>query len=226
LNSGKLTKIKPEEKNNIKLLYNMTKKYLKRKSTHKKRNLGSGISHSRPRSNSYKSRVTPLLDNESKTFKKLRANSFNRSAVSPIFDDEIPIESPYKTLSPNMFRLVYEGDLAKQISDSLKDNYSDDAIEFDLPLYDSIDKPGRFGETIYQRPIKYKTPYDLEAPNPFWSNSNEDFGQFVELSKSASPNLGRGTKRKYNYNKRHYTKHRTNKKHYKKHYKTKNNRKK
>ena len=42
-------------------------------------------------------------------------------------------------------------------------------------------------------------------------SSNEDYGQYVELSKSASPNLTRGiTKRKYKKHKKH-NKH-TNKK--------------
>jgi hypothetical protein len=195
----------------------MTKKYLKKKSTYKKRNFGRGISNSKYRT--MRSKVTPILDLPLFGRKRADSDSFEKSKVSPLLDVNysIPLESPYKTLSPEMFRLVYEGDLPNSYSDDYKivDYDEDDnvIVNFDLPLYDSIDKPGRFSETIYQRPLKYKTPYDIEAPNPFWRNSNDDFGQFVELSKSASPNLGRGTKRKYKSKKRLYKKHKTNKKH-------------
>jgi len=195
----------------------MTNKNSKRttKKTHKKSNFGRGISSSKSRA--MRSKVTPILDLPLFGKKSANSASFEKSKVTPILSENysIPLESPYKTLSPEMFRLVYEGDLPHSYSDDYKIlDYDEDGnviVNFDLPLYDSIDKPGRFAETIYQRPTKYKTPYDLEAPNPFWSNSNEDYGQFVELSKSASPNLGRGTKRKYK--KRHNKKHKTNKKH-------------
>jgi len=200
----------------------------------KNRNLGRGIKNSKPRADSFnRSRVTPISSydsfNRSRVTPILDLNelirntdSFDRSRVTPILDDLKPMESPYKTLSPNMFRLVYEGDLNKNLSG--ENTYDEDGniiVDFDLPLYDSIDKPGRFSETIYQRAPnykpKYKSPYDIENPNPFWSNSNEDFGQYVELSKSSSPNLGRGiTKRKYKkHNKKSHKKH--NKKSHKKH---------
>jgi hypothetical protein len=186
----------------------MTNKNSKRitKKTHKKSNFGRGISSSKSRA--MRSKVTPILDLPLFGKKRANSDSFEKSKVTPILSENysIPLESPYKTLSPEMFRLVYEGDLPHSYSDDYKIlDYDEDGnviVNFDLPLYDSIDKPGRFAETIYQRPTKYKTPYDVEAPNPFWSNSNDDFGQFVELSKSASPNLGRGTKRKYNSNKK------------------------
>ena len=170
----------------------MTKKYSKRRGKRNRTsaNLGKGLSNSRPRSHSFnRSVVTPILD---ENYMMPMSHSFNRSRVTPIFDDEIPIESPYETLSPNMFRLVYEGDLAKNDYDG------SDIIDFDLPLYDSIDKPGRFAETIYQKPSNKKyLKYDEEAPNPFWSNSNDDYGQYVELSKSSSPNVARGITKKH-----------------------------
>jgi hypothetical protein len=196
----------------------MTYKNLKRttKKTHKKSNIGKGISNSKSRA--IRSKVTPILDLPLFGRKRAISDSFDRSKVTPILDENfsIPLESPYKTLSPEMFRLVYEGDLPNSYSDDYKIvDYDEDGnviVNFDLPLYDSIDKPGRFPETIYQRPIKYKTPYDIETPNPFWGNSNDDFGQFVELSKSDSPNLGRGlTKRNYKKHKRNNK--RTNKRH-------------
>ena len=182
----------------------MTKKYSKRRERNQSnklsRNFGRGISNSRPISflnSKNRSIVTPIFD---ETYSSPSSDSFtsftslpNKSKVTPIFDDEIPIQSPFESLSPNMFRLIYEGDLNKG-----KKAKNMDIIDFDLPLYDSIDKPGRFPETIYQRPTNRKHfKYDEEAPNPFWSNSNDDYGQYVELSKSESPNLGRGiTKRR------------------------------
>ena len=182
----------------------MTKKYSKlrkrNQSNSLSRNFGRGISNSRPISflnSRNRSIVTPIFDENYTTPSSDSFTSFtslpNKSKVTPIFDEEISIQSPFESLSPNMFRLIYDGDLNKE-KGPLKDF---DIIDFDLPLYDSIDKPGRFPETIYQRPTnKRYFKYDEEAPNPFWSNSNEDYGQYVELSKSESP-IARGiTKRR------------------------------
>jgi hypothetical protein len=195
----------------------MTKKFSKRKTTKHANNMGKGITNSRSRADSFnKSRVTPILDLGELI--RNRSESFDKSKVTPLIEDfgSLPMESPYKTLSPSMFRLVYEGDLAKELTG--ENTYDEDGnliVDFDLPLYDSIDKPGRFSETIYQRPTKYKAPYDIERPNPFWSNSNDDFGQYIELSKSASSDLGRGiTKRKYKKHNKRTNK--THKKHSKK----------
>jgi hypothetical protein len=170
----------------------MTKKYSKlrkrNQSNNLSRNFGRGISNSKPISflnSKNRSIVTPIFDENytspsSDSFTSLK----NKSKVTPIFDEEIPIQSPFESLSPNMFRLIYEGDLNK----GKKAIKNFDIIDFDLPLYDSIDKPGRFPETIYQRPSNKKYfKYDEEAPNPFWTNSNDDYGQYVELSKSESP---------------------------------------
>jgi len=191
----------------------MTKKYSKRKERNQSnnlsrnfgrgisRNFGRGISNSKPISflnSRNRSVVTPIFDENYTTPSSDSFTSFtslkNKSKVTPIFDDELPIQSPFESLSPNMFRLIYEGDLNKE---KKAKNFDIDIIDFDLPLYDSIDKPGRFPETIYQRPTNRKYfKYDEEAPNPFWSNSNEDYGQYVELSKSESP-IARGiTKRR------------------------------
>lgn len=203
----------------------MTKKYMnhklknKSKSRSKRRNSrfeARGTKLSRTRSNSFdKSRVTPVSSNfplasENRTLKlspkrpklNLSNESFERkSRVTPLPDSfPLPMDSPFETLSPNMFRLIYEGDMKKKYDNSDGSLF----VDFDLPSYDSIDKPGRFPENIYQRPNKLRTPYDIENPNPFWTNSNEDYGQFVELSKSASPNLARGiTKRKYKRHNKH-----------------------
>ena len=176
-----------------------------KKNKNRNKSLGNGIKFSKPRSISFnRSKVTPILD-INQTIRNNSSDSFDRSQGSPLIDnlESIPIHSPFKSLSPNTFRLVYEGDLPKDLSG--ENTYDEDGniiVDFDLPLYDSIDKPGRFREFIYQRPPnynpKYKNPYDIENPNPFWNNSNNDYGQYVELSKSSSPNLGRGiTKRKY-----------------------------
>jgi len=195
----------------------MTKKYSK------SRNLGRVISNSRPRSFlNYKNRsiVTPIFDENYTTpsydsFTSLQ----NKSKVTPIFDDEIPIQSPFESLSPNMFRLIYEGDLNKE----KKGNKDFDIIDFDLPLYDSIDKPGRFPETIYQRPSNKKYfKYDEEAPNPFWTNSNDDYGQYVELSKSESPTARGITKRHFKHSNKRRNK--TSKRHPKKLNKRRNKR--
>lgn len=183
----------------------MSKKYSKlrkrNQSNNLSRNFGRGISNSKPISflnSRNRSIVTPIFDENYSTPSSDSFTSFtslpNKSKVTPIFDEEIPIQSPFESLSPNMFRLIYEGDLKKE---KKAKNFDIDIIDFDLPLYDSIDKPGRFPETIYQRPTNRKYfKYDEEAPNPFWSNSNDDYGQYVELSKSESP-IARGiTKRR------------------------------
>lgn len=116
-----------------------------------------------------------------------------KSKVLPLLEFPTPIQSetisnpnfsPYSSISPQLMRLVFDDDM---VQNNITRSLSDD-----------IDKTGRFKEYIIQRNAKENNPYDIEAPNPFWSNSNDDFGQYVELSKSSSPNLGRGTrKRKY-----------------------------
>jgi hypothetical protein len=186
----------------------MSKKYSKlrkrNQSNNLSRNFGRGISNSKPISflnSKNRSIVTPIFDENYTSPSSDSFTSFtsftslpNKSKVTPIFDEEIPIQSPFESLSPNMFRLIYEGDLNK----GKKAIKNFDIIDFDLPLYDSIDKPGRFPETIYQRPSNKKYfKYDEEAPNPFWTNSNDDYGQYVELSKSESP-TARGVIKRHN----------------------------
>lgn len=121
--------------------------------------------------NKRKSKVLPLLE-------------FPIPIPSNSIPDPNPIFSPYSSISPQVMRLVFD----------------DDIVQSNIPISvsDDIDKSGRYKEYIIQRNSKENNPYDIEAPNPFWSNSNDDYGQYVELSKSSSPNLGRGvTKRKY-----------------------------
>ena len=93
--------------------------------------------------------------------------------------------------------------------------FDDEFVQTPISDDIDIDKSGLIKEFILQRNVKEKNPYDIENPNPYWTNSNDDFGQYVELSKSSSPNLGRGTKRKYKKRKtykRHKKTHKKNRK--------------
>ena len=173
------------------------------------------------RNNGKLGRVTPVPDDFklSSEFhpiklspKRHKLNSSNetsrKSKVIPVLEFPIPLHqssqpspifSPYASITPQVMRLVFDDEFVQTpISDDI-----------------DIDKSGLIKEFILQRNVKEKNPYDIENPNPYWTNSNDDFGQYVELSKSSSPNLGRGTKRKYKKRKtykRHKKTHKKNRK--------------
>lgn len=149
-----------------------------------------------------------------KYFKKNKnslGKGINSSKLNYDYDNESisdnPITSPLPNHNKNIMRLVYpeknfyipnkedEDDFLNSLI-FLGENEKETPIKYidslsSLGSKSSIDKPDGLLEFIIQRPKnKFKEEYDIERPNPFWNNGNEDYGQYIELTNSSNEAKG------------------------------------